>query len=312
MAFFVPSLRLRRHGGATPKKGPDRHKLTTILPHRTPAISAKAILSAFPTFQQNRYTMHATPTRQHLLVRLDTRVKIIVCGVLGILTWQVSPVGLALFGLFTGLLVQQGKLLTASQRPIIRNYLTFVLFWAMLVFLLEILPENFVQQPLEIFNQFTPATLLPAASKASVLAARLTVLILVGLTLAFTASPRQLGLALAWFLHPVMGKKSWKTALSLALMIHFLPLVQTTFTQARQAMLLRQPTRNTMQRFLLVLQAVLRILGQKTWTQTVAVAARGLDHPQAWQTTLPANLTHWALGTTLCAMFFTVRILFPV
>ncbi|RXF76972.1 cobalt transporter, partial [Desulfovibrio sp. DS-1] len=48
--------------------------------------------------------------------------------------------------------------------------------------------------------------------------------------------------------------------------------------------------------------AVLRILGQRTWTQTVAVAARGLDRPEAWRPDFPFRPVRWALALLLVGL----------
>lgn len=202
----------------------------------------------------------------------DPRLKIILAAAIGMLTWHVPAYALCIYAFGILILGISSRVHINIGQRAIATYIYFIVTWAGIKFALDCTP---------LLQGITP-DYQTAALEAGTLALRLTILIGIGILLATTSSARQLGLALSWFLRPILGKRSWEPALSLALMIHFIPLIQRTFTQVLQAMELRNPPRSKWQRFTLVPQAVLRICAQKTWTQTVAVAARKLDSPEAW------------------------------
>nr|WP_231117050.1 cobalt transporter [Pseudodesulfovibrio alkaliphilus] len=136
------------------------------------------------------------------------------------------------------------------------------------------------------------------ATGAVDLAVRLAALLLLGLSLALSASARALGLAVAWAVRPVVGREyAWKLALSLALMVHFLPMCLVTVSEVRQTVARRCPGCGFFQRMIVIPQAVIRALGQKTWNQTLAVAGRGLDCPHAWEPDFS-----WSGRDTCCAL----------
>ncbi|WP_430734960.1 hypothetical protein [Halodesulfovibrio aestuarii] len=228
------------------------------------------------------------------LSTFDPRLKIILVAVIGILTWHVPVYALCAYTtaiLFIG--VSNRVHITLGKRTV-ATYIYFVIAWAGIKFALDCTP---------LLQGITP-DYQSALLAAGTLALRLSVLIGVGMLLAVTSSARQLGLALSWFLRPVLGKRSWEPAVSLALMIHFIPLVQRTFAQVLQSMELRNPPRSKWQRLILVPQAVLRICAQKTWTQTVAVAARKLDSPEAWEPHF--SLSYQEVIIFLCLLFSAI------
>jgi biotin transport system permease protein len=144
--------------------------------------------------------------------------------------------------------------------------LIFLLLWTGLKFGLDLLDA--------------PALL--AARQASLLGLRLAVLLLLGLCLSLAGSSRQYGLALTWALRPALGARAWKAGLALALLLHYLALCAETYGAVCATVRLRRPSGPAWRRALLTLQALLRVLGQKTWEQAVALAARRLDSPEAW------------------------------
>lgn len=232
---------------------------------------------------------------RHWLHNVDPRLKILTAACFGIATWHVPPIVLGGYAFVLWLLCAQAEFFSRANWPMLRSYLWFVLFWAVIKFALDCTPL------LTAPYTWNEPLVRQAALEAGLLAARLCVLIGLGLMLALTTSPRRLGLALCWYLRPVLGRNSWKTALSLSLMIHFLPLVQSTISQVKSAILQRNLKRSRWQRFMLVPQATLRILAQKTWTQTVAVASRGLDTPDAWIPRFQPQPLVWMGGFLLIA-----------
>ena len=228
------------------------------------------------------------------LSTFDTRLQIIIASVIGILTWHVPVPMLTAYA--TGILFlgyANSTHHTLGMRAVL-TYAYFIFGWAGIKFALGCTP---------LLSGITP-DFTAALITAGILALRLFILIGIGLLLASSNSPRKLGLALSWFMRPFLGKRSWEPALSLALMIHFIPLIQKTFSQVLQAMKLRNPSRSRWQRFILVLQAVLRICAQKTWTQTIAVAARKLDNAQAWQQNVPLAYNQIAIAILIISACF--------
>lgn len=228
------------------------------------------------------------------LLSFDPRLKIMLAASIGILTWHVPVCALCAYAATILLIGACNKVhLTLGTRTI-ATYLYFIGIWTGIKFALDCT---------SVFQGITP-DYQAALLSSGILALRLVILIGIGLLLATTSSARQLGLALAWFMRPILGKRSWEPALSLALMIHFIPLIQKTFKQVIQAIELRTPPRSKWERFLLLPQAVLRICAQKTWTQTVAVAARKLDSPEAWSQQIPLSISQIIISfCTLCAAF---------
>jgi biotin transport system permease protein len=234
-----------------------------------------------------------------------------------VLVWHLPPLGLAvvaagLAGLFAATPLRRGL------RPgMLRGHAWFVLVWVMLRFALACLgPAETSSVPVignnggagasGVFDALRLAwpdgpLLAHAARESALLGTRLALLIGIGLALALAASPRALGLALVWLLRPVLGARAWQPALGVALMVHFLPMAQGTFTQISRAANLRGPL-PLRRRAVLLPAAVLRILGQRTWTQTVAVAARGLDRPEAWRPDFPFRPARWAMALLLAGL----------
>lgn len=254
-------------------------------------------MNTFPAPHLQQQTDRNTPPpRQIPLYRLDPRARLLCAGTLGVLVWQAPPLAVAAYALLVAALFLFSGTATRAGFSMARPYLWFVLLWAGVKLAADTAGLGPAAQ----------ATALPAADRllealpqAGLMALRLMVLIGIGLLLTLTGSPRSLGLAMAWFLKPVLGRRAWHAALSLALMVHFLPLIQKTVAQVRQAIRLRAPRCTAVRRWLLIPQATLRVMSQKTWAQTVAVAARGLDSPDAWEPDFPRQPGAWCL----CGLF---------
>lgn len=224
---------------------------------------------------------------------LDPRLKLGTGLALGPAAWLLDPAWVAVGA--ACLFVVVGAL--ASARPLgwtmVRRLLFFVLLWT----------------AVKIGLDLVSGLALRAAGLAGlILAVRLSGLLLLGLALALSTSTRALGMAAAWALRPVVGReRAWRTALSLALMVHFLPLCLATMEQVSSAFRQRCPRGGLSRRLTVVPLAVIRNLGQKTWSQTLAVAGRGLDDASAWEPDFAWNNadTLWlaVLGALLFAAF---------
>lgn len=233
---------------------------------------------------------HATspaPAGAHLppATVADPRPALLLATVYGMLVWHLPPAGLALVAAGTLAALLRPPLRHRAHPGFVRGVFTFIMLWTALKAGLDLLTP----QP----------DLHRIAADAALFGARLGVLAGIGCALTLAVSPRQLGLALVWLLRPILGGKAWQPALALTLMVHFIPLTQQTVTQARLAATMRNIS--GLRRLMLIPAATLRLLGQRTWSQTVAVAARGLDRPEAWQPRFAPCPTQWACALLLAA-----------
>ncbi|MBU2550239.1 MAG: hypothetical protein KKB20_17655 [Proteobacteria bacterium] len=215
------------------------------------------------------------------LTAADPRLKVLLVFIFGLVTWRAGIAGVLLYGLIlAAIMLLLGDLSTAN-RSLIRTYALFVLIWMGVKFVFEIVGGAAIES---------------AFYQTADLGLRLLVLLLLGLSLALSTSSRDLGLAAAWFLRPVLGRRAWQAALALALMIHFLPLAWRTFDTVRRTVAMRAQAVSWPRRLSLTAQAALRALSLKTWDQTVALAARGLDGPEAWKGRFRFRFREWAAG----------------
>ncbi|WP_051694504.1 hypothetical protein [Desulfohalovibrio reitneri] len=230
------------------------------------------------------------------LLGLDPRVAVLVCLAVGLLIWRVDGAGLPLLLAALGFTAWLAGGMRGDNRVLWRGYLLFVLGWSGVKLGLDLLGG-------------TPWP--EAAGAAGLLGGRLVALLLVGLSLALISSPRGLGAAFAWYLRaiPLARRHAWKAALSLALMIHFLPLIWQVAGGVSRGISLRLPEASWRRRAAVFPQALIRALSQKTWSQTVAVAARGLDGEEAWRMRFPLRPLHWLAGLAAVAVVYGMSLL---
>ncbi|EGB14132.1 hypothetical protein DND132_0917 [Pseudodesulfovibrio mercurii] len=229
------------------------------------------------------------------LVRsLDPRLKLAAALLIGPWLWKVDVPAATGCAAFLLVLV---RFLAAGQPgggKMVRSLLSFVFFWVAIKSVLD----GISGVPVEYM-----------ATDAAQLAVRLVALLMLGLCLALSTSARALGLAVAWALRPFLGReRAWRIALSLSLMVHFLPACLAALTGVREVVARRLPEAGFFRRMRIIPQAVIRNLGQKTWNQTLAVACRGLDRSGAWEPDFTWAGRDWAAtGFVLLAagaMFF--------
>ncbi|WP_207259856.1 cobalt transporter [Desulfovibrio sp. Huiquan2017] len=225
---------------------------------------------------------------------LDPRLKLAAALLIGPGLWKVDVLAAAGCAVF---LLALGRFLAVGQPgggKMVRSLLSFVFFWVAVKAVLD----GVTGMPVEYM-----------ASDAAQLAVRLVALLMLGLCLALSTSARALGLAVAWALRPFLGReRAWRIALSLSLMVHFLPVCLSTLSGVRGVVARRCPKAGFFRRMRMIPQAVIRNLGQKTWNQTLAVACRGLDRAEAWEPDFAWAARDWA-GTgfvllATAAMFF--------
>ena len=224
-------------------------------------------------------------------MRLDTRASLAVVLALGVMAWRTGPAGLALYAL--GLAWACAGLTGFLRRNLaaFRTYLLFTCFWMA------------AKLAMDWLRGVDVMTSLP---ETGLLGARLAVTLCLGLALAQSTSTHRLGLAVSWWLRPMLGKRAWKAALGLALMVRFLPLAWESGRQLKLAMRLRAAQSGRplpwRVRALVLPTALLRVVAQKTWQQAMALAARGLDRPEAWRPDFDPAPAHW-IGAGLVIVF---------
>jgi biotin transport system permease protein len=198
----------------------------------------------------------------------DPRLKILLALLLAILAWRSGAAGLLAYAAALAIIPFAGRGRLPAGGGILRFCGAFVLLWGVLRGLFDWLNGSPAPQ---------------AISGGALFGLRLAVLLAAGLALTATTSPRRLGLAFAWFLRPVLRARAWRAALALSLMIHYLPITLGTLATVRATVGRRCPHRPLASRMRLLSEATLRALSLRTWDQTLAVAARGLDRPEAWR-----------------------------
>lgn len=213
---------------------------------------------------------------------LDPRLKLAAVLVVGPGLWTVHIGAAAACALFLLLLSWPLAVDRPGGGKMVRSLLSFVFFWVAV----KIILDGITGVPVEEMSM-----------DAAQLAVRLTALLMLGLCLALSTSSRALGLAVAWGLRPFLGReRAWRIALSLALMVHFLPTCLSTLSAVREVAGRRCPEAGFFWRMRIVPQAVIRNLGQKTWNQTLAVACRGLDRAAAWEADFAWTGRDWAVA----------------
>ncbi|MFW5837182.1 MAG: cobalt transporter [Desulfovibrionaceae bacterium] len=219
---------------------------------------------------------------------MDPRIKLGLALLLGLGAWRLSPAGV---GVALALVLLAWLGVGRRRRaafPLGRTYLVFVIFWTAVQFVFALIGGE------------SPGA---AAASSVMFGARLLTLVLAGLALAAGASTRALGLAAAWAARPVLGRRAWKLALGLALLVHFLPMSLQAMRTARRSVRRRLGRVPAGRGLLLSVSAALRHLGEMSWSQAMAVACRGLDRPEAWEGGFERG--RWGLprgaGLGLCA-----------
>lgn len=228
------------------------------------------------------------------LLALDARPKLVFVLLTGLALWRLPWV--ALIGLLAlgWLCCRDLGGFARTNLFVWRTALFFVALWSGLKFMLDI---------------WAGGPWSEALTAALGLGLRLSVILFLGLSLALSTSPRALGAGLAWFLRPLAGDRAWRIALALALMIHFLPLSLAAAVGVNQSLSRRWPRCPWPQRLRLVPLGVLRVLGQATWQQTLAVAARGLDQPSAWRPGRDAYWWEWGAALVPSLVLFAASML---
>ncbi|WP_051257955.1 hypothetical protein [Desulfovibrio cuneatus] len=190
----------------------------------------------------------------------------------------------------------------------------FSLFWATITWaftLSEVLPPmhwgDIATLPHALRIALPPA-LWATLPGAALLLCRLALLMAFALSLTLHLSPHALGRAAVWFVAPLLRQNAWKPALSLALMVHYLPAIHSAAHAVRLAARVRGLPEQGFAYWKNALPHLFRLLYSRTMQQAMAIASRGLDTNSAWLTLppLPRHETAMALGVALFFAAFTL------
>jgi len=221
------------------------------------------------------------------LAGVDGRVVLLLALLFGVLVWRAGLAANTLYAaLFAAILASTGTRAAEAAR-LARGAAGFALAWGA------------VKLAVDLLGGAAPRA---ALAEVALLAFRLVVLLLLGGAVGALLRPRALGLALASLTRPLLGRRSGTVSLALLLMVHVLPRALGAFEGARAALRVRRVHTSRFRGLVLVLEAGTRNLARLTWDQTLAVAARRLDGPEAWAETPPFRPADWAGGALVAAL----------
>ena len=225
--------------------------------------------------------------RAAALRAFDARVALLLALLFGVLVWRAGVAGnLAYAALVAAVLAAAGATRRDARR-LVKAAAAFALVWAGVKLALDLAAR-------------VPA---PAAlGTVALLSVRLVALVLMGAALGALVTPRALGLALASLTRPVLGRRAWTAALALSLMVHFIPRALASFEGARRALRVRRLRVSRVRALVWVARVGARNLAGLTWDQTLAIAARRLDGPEAWAAAPPPRPRDWLAGATVAAL----------
>jgi biotin transport system permease protein len=211
-----------------------------------------------------------------LLRDLDPRLKMALTVWLGVRIWQVGPVpAMCLSALAGGVLL---LLRPGGRSPVsLKGAALTVILWVTVKAGLDLL----VPGTGNVWEQ------------SLLLGLRLSFILCLGTLFFLTTTMRNVSLAVVRMSRPVLGDRAWQVGLALGLMVHFIPTALSVAGQVRHSLSLRLGRASLPVRASLLIRACLRTLGEKTWSQTLALAARGFDSPRAWEEEIPVNVREW-------------------
>ena len=221
------------------------------------------------------------------LAAADGRVVLLLALLFGVLVWHAGAAGNLAYAAFFGAVLASAGATREDALRLARWAATFALGWGGVKLALDL---------------WSGVAAREALAEAWLLCVRLAALLLLGGAVSALLTPRALGLALASLTRPVLRARAWTVALALLLMVHFVPRALAAFEGARAALRVRRIQTTRLRGLVIVLEAGVRNLARMTWDQTLAVAARRLDGPEAWREEAPPRLAHWAAGAVVAAL----------
>lgn len=217
----------------------------------------------------------------------DGRVVLLLALLFGVLVWRAGLLANLAYAAFFGAVLAFAGTTTRDAARLARVALGFAAVWGAVKLAVDLVSG-------------VPGR--EAGAAVALLAVRLVVLLLLGAALSALLTPRALGLALAGLTPPALRRRTWTISLALLLMVHFVPRALAAFEAARSALRVRRVALPRWQALVLVLEAGARNLARMTWDQTLAVAARRLDGPEAWVEALPFRPAQWGAGCAIALL----------
>jgi biotin transport system permease protein len=215
------------------------------------------------------------------LAQADGRVVLLLALLFGVLVWRAGLAANVLYAAFFAAVLASAGASGQDARRLVRAAAAFALAW------------GGVKLAVDLLGGAAPRE---AGAAVALLVVRLAVLLLLGGVVSALLTPRALGLALAGLTPGFLRRRTWSVSLALLLMVHFVPRALAAFEGARAALRVRRVALPRLAGLVLVLEAGARNLARLTWDETLAVAARRLDAPEAWVEPVPLRLAHWGAG----------------
>lgn len=203
-----------------------------------------------------------------MLARLDGRLKILLM-LAACFAGQYLPLGwLAVWVGILGCLLAVPDVRRGRVRGMLRAGVVYILFWLAMT----------VGSHVAMGGAWRESAL-----DAIPLGLRLLALTLTGIVYIGVSMPLETGRAVAWFLHPLLGRRAWKPALLVALTAWFLPLTLRLAGQVRAGMRARGLRLPWRRRAFLLVGTSLRILERIASELAVGITSRRLDDWRSWQ-----------------------------
>ncbi len=221
------------------------------------------------------------------LAAADGRIVLLLALLFGVLVWRAGLAANLLYAAFFAAVLASAGATARDAARLARWTLGFAAVWGGVKLAVDVLGG-------------VPAR--EAAGEVALLSVRLAVLLLLGGALSALLTPRALGLALAGLTPPALRSRAWSVSLALLLMVHFVPRALAAFEGARAALRVRRVQVPRLAGLVIVLEAGARNLARMTWDQTLAVAARRLDGPEAWSEPVPLRPAQWGAGCVVALL----------
>ena len=221
------------------------------------------------------------------LATADGRVVLLLALLFGVLVWRAGVAANLLYAAFFGAVLATAGATARDAARLARGVAGFAVVWGAVKLAVDLAGG-------------VPAR--EAGAGVALLAVRLAVLLLLGAALSALLTPRALGLALAGLTPRPLRGRTWTVSLALLLMVHFVPRALAAFEGARAALRVRRVELPRWRALVVVLEAGARNLARMTWDQTLAVAARRLDRPEAWVEPAPLRPAQWGLGCAVALL----------
>ncbi len=196
----------------------------------------------------------------------DPRLIIAMATLCGVLVWTLPPLFLALpvLASIMGCIVVQKRI----SLTLVKAGCIMALAWGVGKFIADTL----------LLNMGMEQRLVEAA----LLTTRLASSVALGLILSAATSPLGLALAVAWALRPILGSRHWKPALTLMVMITWLPRCHDVLSETWAMLQRRAPKMPLHQKLAFLGKAVLHRLEQESLYRSIALVLRNLTTSTAW------------------------------